>query len=129
MGRGAKLRLLVGHIVRETQPILLRYGTPRRAEPTLPGRYCDERDMWMVPTPEGERPAIDLSSSFAALMTKTRINSEQDDDPSFSAANMLQTKTEAQLEREDQGPGVLIAALQTKTDAGREADDTAEMLV
>ena len=113
----------------ETQPILLRYGTPRRAEPMLPGRYCMERDMWMVPTPEAESPAIDMTSSQPLLKTKTRTYAEQDDDSSLAVANMLQTKTAAELEREDQGPGVLIAAIQTKTEAGREADDTAEMLV
>lgn len=113
----------------ETQPILLRYGIPRRAEPVLPGRYCTKCDMWMVPMPEGERPAIDMPGPQVSLMTKTATHTEQDDAPSFSATNMLQTKTEAELEREDQAPGVLIMALQTKTDAGREADDTAEMLV
>ena len=116
-------------VAEKTQPILFRYGTPRRAEPVLPGRYCVERDMWMVPTPEGESPAIDMPGSQPSLKTKTRTPTEQDDDSSLAVANMLQTKTAAELEREDQGPGVLIAAIQTKTQAGRETDDTAEMLV
>ncbi len=113
----------------ETQPILLRYAIPRRAEPLLPGRYCFERDMWLVQTPEGEEPAIHTPGPLPSLKTKSRTHTEQDDDPSLSAGNMLQTKTAIKLEQEDEGPGVLIAAIQTKTDAGREADDTAEMLV
>lgn len=116
-------------VANETQPILLRYGTPRQSEPDLPGRYCVELEMWMVPTPEGERPAIDMPDLQPSLRTKTLTHTEQDDDSLFSMTNMLQTKTEAQLEREDQGPGVLVAMLRTKTDAGRETDDTAEMLV
>ena len=112
-----------------TQPILLRYGTPRRAEPTLLGRYCVEREMWVVPTVEGERPAIDIPTMQPLLRTKTATHREQDDDPSLSLANMLQTKTEAELEREDQVPNMLVAILQTKTDADREADDATEMLV
>lgn len=111
------------------QPILLRYGTPRRVEPDLNGRYCLVHEMWVVPTQAGERLAIDMPESQISLMTKTKTHTEQDDAPSLSAFSMLQTKTEAQLEQEDQPQGVLIAALQTKTRAGREADDTAEMLV
>lgn len=110
-------------------PILLRYGTPRRVESAMPGRYCAEREVWMVPTPAGERRAIDMPASQISMMTKTAAYHEQDDNSSISATNMLQTKTEAELEREDQALGVLSASLQTKTDAGREADDTAEMLV
>lgn len=113
----------------DTQPILLRYGTPRRAEPILPGRYSEEREMWMVSTLDGEQPAMDLPSMQPSLRTKTATHVEQDDDPSLSLTNMLQTKTEAELEREDQVPNVLIAMLRTKTDAGREADDTTEMLI
>lgn len=112
----------------KTVPILLRYGTPRRNEPSMPGRYCNEHEMWMVPTHAGERHAIDLPNSQLSLVTKTLTHTEQDDE-SFSTINMLQTKTEAELEREDQALGALVASLQTKTDAGREADDTAEMLV
>lgn len=110
-------------------PILLRYGTPRRVELAMPGRYCTEREMWMVPTQAGERYAIDMPGSQISLMTKTKTYTEQDDESSFSPTNNLQTKTEAELEREDRTSEVLIASLQTKTDAGREADDTAEMLV
>ncbi|MBN9885680.1 MULTISPECIES: hypothetical protein [Salipiger] len=112
----------------KTLPILLRYGTPRRNEPSMPGRYCDECEMWMVPTQAGERNAIDMHNSQLSLVTKTLTHTEQDDE-SLSMTNMLQTKTEANLEREDQALGALAASLQTKTDAGREADDTAEMLV
>jgi hypothetical protein len=112
----------------KTLPILLRYGTPRRNEASMPGRYCDEHEMWMVPTQAGERHAIDMPNSQLSLVTKTLTHTEQDDE-SFSTSNMLQTKTEAELEREDQALGALVASLQTKTDAGREADDTAEMLV
>lgn len=121
--------MIMDRVTEGTLPILLRYGTPRRAEPILPGRYCFEREMWMVPTLEGEQPAIDLPNVQLSLKTKTATYTEQDDDHSLSASNMLQTKTEAQLEREDQAPGVLITMIQTKTDAGRETDDTAEMLV
>ncbi|WP_165589916.1 hypothetical protein [Phaeobacter italicus] len=113
---------------KKTLPILLRYGTPRRSEPCMPGRYCDEHEMWIVPTGEGERHAIDVPSSQLSLLTKTLTHTEQDDE-SFSTANILQTKTEAELEREDQALSALLASLQTKTDAGREADDTTEMLV
>lgn len=94
----------------------------------MPGRYCDEHEMWIVPTLEGERHAIDVPSSQLSLLTKTLTHTEQDDE-SFSTGNMLQTKTEAELEREDQALSALLASLQTKTDAGREADDTTEMLV
>ncbi|CRL10874.1 hypothetical protein NIT7321_01722 [Phaeobacter italicus] len=94
----------------------------------MPGRYCDEHEMWIVPTGEGERHAIDVPSSQLSLLTKTLTHTEQDDE-SFSTANILQTKTEAELEREDQALSALLASLQTKTDAGREADDTTEMLV
>lgn len=120
---------MINNIDEIAQPILLRYGTPRRVEPDLKGRYCFVHEMWVVSTPAGERLAIDMPESQISLMTKTKTHTEQDDAPSLSAIGMLQTKTEAQLEQEDQPQGVLIAAFQTKTSAGREADDAAEMLV
>ncbi len=113
----------------DTLPFLLRYGTPRRTEPVLPGRYCEERDIWLVPSSRGEVPAIEGPSTIASIQTKTKTYAEQDDNPEISTLDMLQTKTNAELEREDQAIGTLIAMIQTKTDAGREADDAAEMLV
>lgn len=115
--------------VEDTLPILMRYSTPRREEPALPGRYSDEYEMWVVTTPDGEQPAMSLPQTSDSLRTKTNTNVEQDDDASLYLSNMLQTKTEAQLESEDQPKSMLAAFLQTKTDSNRESDDTTSMLI
>lgn len=104
-------------------PFLARTGKTRTGEDQLPGYYCDEQQMWVVDTEQGVLPIIN-EQALSQLMTKTRVNNEEDDD-NYLALELI-TKTHQQLESDDDtrpmGCNNLLQ-LVTKTDSIQEVDD------
>lgn len=106
-------------------PFLARAGLLRTGEREIPGYYCERQQMWVIDTVEGPQPIID-ERTLSQLLTKTRVNDEDDDDTYLALE--LMTKTLQQLEGDDDrtyGPNSLLQLL-TKTDTIEEADDNFE---
>jgi hypothetical protein len=88
------------------QPLLTRFGVARTGHFELPGRYCDERQVWVVDTADGPNPIIQSGTHLAAtaeLATKTDVQRERDD-PGQIWPVELSTKTAHQVERDDVDP-------------------------
>ncbi|MDR5863385.1 hypothetical protein QC758_10475 [Halomonas campisalis] len=108
-------------------PFLAKSAIARTTESSIPGYYCDEMDMWVVETEIGKVPIIS-KGAIPQLITKTKVNEEEDDESPFSL--QLVTKTEQQIERDDDHPPFFNEVLQliTKTDTVQESDDNFEAL-
>ncbi len=78
-------------------PYLARFAVLRTKIPPLRGWYSPETSMWMLDTADGPRPVIECDRASLEMLTKTRVRSEADDDPTLE----LMTKTEANEERDD----------------------------
>lgn len=108
-------------------PLLARNAVPRTGTDNLPGYYSTQHDMWVVETPNGTQPVI-ARGALDELLTKTKVNSEEDDD-SFVTLETL-TKTYSKPESDDdlasKGQAPHLLQLMTKTDTVIEEDDTGD---
>ncbi|QOD00990.1 hypothetical protein JYG34_11640 [Pseudomonas entomophila] len=106
--------------------------------------------MWVVETPNGTQPII-ARGALDELLTKTKVNSEEDDDSFVTletltktyskpesdddltsngqASHLLQlmTKTDTVIEEDDPGDSYAMLELMTKTEAELEHDDPGDM--
>lgn len=103
-------------------PFLAKAAALRTGEDSIPGYYSPVIDMWVVNVNDGPVPII-AKGALAELLTKTKVNVEQDDETSFGLE--LMTKTYQKVEsdddcsfRRDQLPQLL-----TKTGFISERDD------
>lgn len=85
------------------RPLLALFADPRVGDDTLPGRYCPERQVWVVEMTEGETPLVLTESNLLAVTTKTRVNQETDDTAPSPLLETI-TKTAAQVESDDERP-------------------------
>ncbi|KRC93908.1 MULTISPECIES: hypothetical protein [Pseudomonas] len=126
-----------------TSPYLSRFATPRTGEDKIPGYYSSELNMWAIDSPAGAIPII-ADGALNELMTKTKVNAEQDDEAPWQVE--LLTKTYQKVESDDDDhirfrgqssadsfsqPLSLdssnnLLQLVTKTDANTERDDRCE---
>ena len=108
--------------VSERVPLLVGMAVERTGDDVIPGRYDHERQVWVVDGPDGrEEPIVLTARDSAELVTKTKVQHEQDD-PGAMAFLEGSTKTFNQQERDDQAIGALLE-LATKTETRRERDD------
>ena len=131
-------------------PLLARSAVPRTGTDNLPGYYSTQHDMWVVETTNGIQPVI-ARGALDELLTKTKVNSEEDDDSFVTletltktyskpesdddltskgqASHLLQlmTKTDTVIEEDDPGDSYAMLELMTKTEAELEHDDPGDM--
>lgn len=108
----------------EAMPFLARFAIARTGEDRLPGYYSTEMAMWVVNSEAGPVPIID-HFALAELMTKTKVNAEQDDEGLYSL-DELKTVTEVRAESDDVDSAMShLLELVTKTDTVVEKDDAA----
>ncbi|MBC7907123.1 MAG: hypothetical protein H7Y60_10300 [Rhodospirillaceae bacterium] len=101
--------------------MLVGLAVERTGDDTIPGHYDAERQVWVVDGPQGSEPIVLTARDSAELVTKTKVQQEQDD-PGAMAFLEGSTKTFTQQERDDQGISALLE-LATKTETRRERDD------
>lgn len=87
--------------LRNLSPFLSRFATPRTGEDSIPGFYSPDLQMWVVETTEGEAPII-ADGALNELITKTKVNVEQDDEACWQIE--LLTKTYQKVESDDDNP-------------------------
>lgn len=108
------------------RPLLAAHAVTRTGSDTIPGRYDSTRQVWVLDTEQGAMPIIQCAASLAELVTKTKVQQEQDD-PGDPNAVFLEnsTKTFQAPERDDVVGCDLAAVLElaTKTEAQPERDD------
>ena len=103
------------------RPFLTAFATPKEPAPALPGRYCDDRDLWVVDTPIGTVPLA--NNCEAAMSTETRVGGEQPD-RGFEALLATATETAVGSERPDRSLNAVMSALATITEIGGEQLDS-----
>lgn len=125
-------------------PYLARFAIPRTGDDCLPGAYSLELKMWVTGSGDQAVPVI-ADGALNELMTKTNVNTEQDDD-TFWQVELL-TKTFQKVESDDEDPSPYrgqalpgqseklhcfrpaspLLQLVTKTEANVERDDRGEL--
>lgn len=132
-------------------PLLAKTAVPRTGSDNLPGYYSPLHDMWVVETIDGVKPII-TRGALDELLTKTKVNTEEDDDSFVTletltktyatpesdddlsnngrGSHLLQlvTKTDTVVEEDDPGSGYAMLELMTKTEAELENDDPGDPL-
>ncbi|WP_246881748.1 MULTISPECIES: hypothetical protein [unclassified Pseudomonas] len=109
----------------ETVPFLARFATPRTGDDKLPGYYSTAVDMWVVDTQDGPTPIIN-HGALAELVTKTKVNAEQDDE-GFHALHELKTFTDVKAEGVDSSASMnQLLELSSKTFIKVESDDAGD---
>lgn len=102
------------------KPLLLNYAIQRKEGDQVSYNYDHTQSLNTVKLANGKRvPLVEAGNSFHLNVTKTKVESEQEDDQ-FSLLE-LQTKTEVAQERDDEVKSLL--ELQTKTFTKTEQDD------
>ena len=62
-------------------PFLVRFATPRTAQPPMPGRYSSALGVWVVDGAGGEQPIVETADgSLVSTQSKTMTQVEVDDD-------------------------------------------------
>lgn len=110
----------------QRSPFLSAAATPRTGDDKISGYYSPDLDMWVVDTPAGVKPVIS-QGALSELLTKTKVNAEQDDEAPWHLE--LMTKTYQKVESDDEptyGHDNLLQ-LTTKTDATTERDDRSDV--
>ncbi|MCP2137545.1 hypothetical protein G6L97_15235 [Agrobacterium tumefaciens] len=106
------------------KPFLHRFAIERTGEMEIEGSYSESDDMWVVATPSGSRPLIDLAGSQVEVLTKTMTQQEADDEKRLSMLE-LATKSDGVQESDDRAASpAMTLELATKTHAQMESDDT-----
>jgi hypothetical protein len=106
--------------IRDNTPFLVNFAVPRTSGPSIGGHYCEELDMWV--DEKTSKPVIEMSNT-AELVTKTKAETESDDEANFALE--LVTKTFVSPESDDDGliTKSCLPELVTKTDVQMESDD------
>ncbi|RMR33374.1 hypothetical protein ALP87_05245, partial [Pseudomonas syringae pv. coriandricola] len=84
-------------------PLLAKTAVPRTGSDNLPGYYSPLHDMWVVETIDGVKPII-TRGALDELLTKTKVNTEEDDD-SFVTLETLAVRSgqlQHQVSRRDE---------------------------
>ncbi|TVT92614.1 hypothetical protein [Pseudomonas sp. RGB] len=105
-------------------PLLARSAVPRSGTDNLPGYYSTHHDMWVVETPDGVKPII-ARGALDELLTKTKVNGEDDDDSFIMLETLTKTSQTPEADDDFTRPGQRSHLLQliTKTDTVVEEDD------
>lgn len=115
------------HSKTSADPFLMRFATPRTAQPPMPGRYSTSLGVWVVDCEGGERPIVEIDSgSLVATQSKTMTQVEvDDDDPARFGSMETGTYTKVRQEADDEDAVFALPELQTKTEVQQERDDEA----
>lgn len=103
----------------QTRPFLTRFAVKREPAPDLPGRYCSERDVWVIDAEGGAVAAA--SQQSAGLATLTRVGGEAPDGPEFLLA--AATETAVGHERPDHTHNHSLLEMATITEVAAEPPD------
>jgi len=110
----------------DMRPLLAACAVTRIGSDTIPGRYDSKRQVWVLDTEDGAMPIIECAARLAELVTKTKVQQEQDD-PGDPNAVFLENSTKTfQVPERDDVVGCDFATLlelATKTEAQPERDD------
>lgn len=68
-----------GNVGTGVAPFLIKFAQPRLGSDQLPGRYCEDHDVWVVDTPTGPVPLVQSGEGCLATETVTRVLAEQTD--------------------------------------------------
>ena len=108
--------------IKGDSPLLTTLAVERTDTSDLPGRYCSQRDVWVIDSVAGPVPIVMAGSTTFDPVTKVR--GERDN---FVTPALLEisTKTRHELESEDVRPSDLqnLPELVTNADVIRERDD------
>jgi len=91
----------------------------------MEGYYCEERQLWVVQTPDGIKPIIEAASDvIAQTQSKTMTQVEADDDD-FERGALMETTTMTKVGQEADDTDASFGALElvTKTEVQQESDD------
>lgn len=108
-------------------PFLLDFATRRDGEPSIGGRYCPDRQVWVIHDGVHERPIVETRLSGAQLQTKTRVLAEEDDEECGALLELV-TKTKVNAEEDDDEAveGLVLHELAIKTYVAVESDEDDE---
>lgn len=114
-------------------PTLAAFAVPRTGDAEMVGRYCHERDVWIIDDHEGSRPIVELRTDIAETATSTKVLAEQDDtdvSPTMEAATHTSTAVRAEADDQDRDRlANTLLMVTTKTEANVERDDVAKTLL
>src|SRR5438045_1557258 len=96
------------------EPLLAAHAVTRTGNDRIPGRFDRNLDVWIIDTPDGERPLVEAGRTLAELVTKTKVVDEQDDPASLCVLESV-TKTFAQPEKDDKSSENLYSLLELAT--------------
>lgn len=107
-------------------PFLIGRAVRRFDSGSIPGHYCATTHVWVVDGPNGPEPLVRSREELLELVTKTKVEREQDDQRESTLSAAI-TKTAVQSEGDDEQVRISRSApifeLATKTEAQRERDD------
>lgn len=111
--------------LRPLQPLLASLAVSRHGEPSIPGYFDPELDVWVVESSEGLRPIVQMREGLGDTSTVTRVRAEQDDtDMQSAAVASTTTFTEVLAEADDTDVSCAgLLEMTTKTQAQVESDD------
>ena len=92
------------HRTSPRSPFLMSFAQERIGSSELPGRYCTDRDVWVVNTAEGLVPLIQSREECRAGETVTRVLAEQTDQSiggAYAGTVAGMTSTAVEMERTD----------------------------
>jgi len=96
------------------------------------GRYCSDRDVWVVDDDDGVQPIVALRTDIAETATTTKVRVEQDDtdvSPMLEAATRTHTSVRAEVDDDDRDRlAQTLLMVTTKTNANVERDDVVKTL-
>lgn len=104
-------------------PYLFRHMVERSESQPLPGHFCGDSDVWVVETDNGVVPLVQADAGLLELVTKTKVQREQDDQPLLAAITKTAVQLEADDERFQPTRRTPLLELVTKTEARPERDD------
>jgi hypothetical protein len=103
-------------------PLLAGLAVKRtKSSSELPGKYSEERDVWVIEGPIGPIPIVANCQEYP-IGPVTKVKGERDEMRDARFLPELLTKTDEERERDDPSPQVLLE-LVTKTAAEAERDD------
>ena len=103
------------------RPFLAKLAVSRIGGDEIPGEYCPNEQVWVVPTEDGRRPIVEAAKGLSEMTTKTKVDTESDDTEILLLEGT--TKTAAQLETDDQTrwlAGLLETTTKTLTQVERD---------
>lgn len=111
-------------------PFLFGRAVSRSYQGEIGGTYSRERHVWVVETPTGPSPIVEVRTDLLETSTKTAASQEVDDDDQGRPMLLeLSTKTDVQQEVDDAQTVGDLLELETKTEVELEHDDQARSVV